>query len=131
MLMTFSKPVYMERILSGVKIHTIRTDTHKRWRVGMTAHMWMHSPRNVSKNPFPFAEADVYDVCDITISKARGMVEIIPPPKIAYAPSLDVSAVAINDGFNNAEQFFEWFGEFKGRIIFWENLRPCKNTPGQ
>ena len=69
MLMTFSKEQYMERINAGIKIHTIRTDEHKRWRVGMKAHMWMHSPRTPKKNPFQFGESIVSEIKDIEIHK--------------------------------------------------------------
>ena len=122
MLMTFSKERYMERIFSGVKKHTIRNDPGKRWRVGMTAHMWMHSPRNVKKNPFQFAEAIVSFVKEIEIGKTErdGLVTWHVKIDGRKIPASDVDALAIADGFDNAWEFFDWFGEFRGRLIFWD-----------
>lgn len=122
MLMTFSKSIYMERILSGVKIHTIRADPHKRWKAGMTAHMWMHSPRTVSKNPFQFAEAEVSYVVAIYISKENHSIKI-GGDSIGSDDWEALEKVAHNDGFDSAADFFEWFGEFEGRLIFWKDLR--------
>lgn len=121
MLMTFSVPKFKDRIWDEIKIHSIREDKHKRWKVGMKIHMWMHSPRNVSKNPFQFAEAEVLDVYPIKISKLHRTITVegTLTQEIAAAPEI----IAKNDGFDSADEFFDWFGEFSGRLIFWKNLR--------
>lgn len=128
MLMTFSKEQYMERINAGIKIHTIRTDEHKRWRVGMKAHMWMHSPRTPKKNPFQFGESIVSEIKDIEIHKRDSIgsthwtVEI---DGIALH-SAQVEALAKADGFDTGWEFLDWFGEFEGRLIFWKDYRRIK-----
>ena len=122
MLVTFSKERYMERIISGVKKHTIRNDPGKRWRQGMTAHMWMHSPRNVKKNPFQFAEAIISYVAEIDIRKIQHDAGITWRVQINgedLSPQ-GIEALAIADGFDNAWEFIDWFGEFHGRLIFWD-----------
>lgn len=125
MILAFSKERYMERILSGVKIHTIRKDPQQRWRVGMTCHMWMHSPRNVSKNPFQFAEAEVSEVKQIEIIKDEIKTHVswfveVDSKSLTFD---EVQSLAIADGFDSAEEFIDWFGEFSGRLIFFKNLR--------
>lgn len=122
MLMTFSKERYMQRILSGVKIHTIREDTRNRWKVGMTAHMWLHSPRNVSKNPYQFATATIAYIYSIQISEKNQTIKI--GSEVIDAENVeDLTRIAVNDGFDSAADFFAWFGEFTGRLIFWKDLR--------
>lgn len=125
MLMTFSEPVYMDRILSGIKIHTIRADRGMRWKVGMKAHMWTHSPRNVSKGPFQFAEAEISDIKKIEISKtvtATGGTWSVYIDGGRLSSS-EIDALAKADGFDSAWLFIDWFQNFEGRLIFWKNLR--------
>lgn len=127
MLMTFSKERYMERILSGVKIHTVRADPHNRWKKGMTAQMWMHSPRNVSKNPFQFAVAPIIDVLPIKISKNDEQVLLFYPGWQMSGPMpVNAEEFARCDGFDTAEDMFEWFGQFTGKIIYWGKVEPVK-----
>lgn len=123
MLMTFSRERYMHRTLGLIKKHTIRADPKCRWREGMTAHMWMHSPRNVKKNPFQFATAIVSCVLPIEISKENHTIKI-GNESIGNDSWASLDQVAKNDGFDNAVEFFDWFGEFTGRIIFWRDLKP-------
>lgn len=130
MLMTFSKPIYMERIISGVKIHTIRKDPHKRWRVGMKAHMWMHSPRTPSKNPFQFAESEVTRVLPIEIKK-KVKIHLTTYTVWVNRKKLNgaqIAELAKADGFDDMWSFLDWFGEFSGRLIYWGDLKLCKNT---
>ena len=111
--------------MSGIKIHTIRKDTARRWKVGMTAHMWMHSPRNINKHPFQFAEAIVSKICDININKhetetgATWLVHI-DGRKLS---GREIDALAKSDGFDSGWQFMDWFQQFDGRLIFWTDLR--------
>lgn len=111
----------MHRIISGVKIHTIRADKGKRWRVGMTAQMWMHSPRNVAKNPFQFGTAEIDRIIGVKISKAQHCAWFMFE-KSKYWHPCDFTRLAVNDGFDDAGEFFEWFGEFEGRLIIWKNF---------
>lgn len=36
---------------------------------------------------------------------------------------MDFTRIATNDGFDDAQEFFDWFGEFEGKLILWENLK--------
>lgn len=130
MLMTFSRERYMERILAGVKVHTIREDKGHRWRVGMTAHMWMHNPRNKSMNPFQFATAEVSDIAQIWITKSgsEGKTSwgVFVNGQKLHSAQIDKLAKA--DGFDSGWEFLDWFGEFTGRLIYWKKLKPFPET---
>lgn len=57
MLLTFSKIQFIDRIISGQKVHTIRDDKFNRWKVGNKIHFWFGNPRNTRGKikPFQFA----------------------------------------------------------------------------
>jgi hypothetical protein len=125
MLLTFSKERYMERILSGVKIHTIRRDTERRWVPGVQIDMMLANP---DIEGVVFAHAIVSEVKGINISKQDGLVGIATKDageiiNFETIPKELCGPLAIADGFDTVDEFFDHFGEFEGRLIFWKNLR--------
>ncbi|MBS4041612.1 MAG: ASCH domain-containing protein [Flavobacteriales bacterium] len=125
MILSFSKPEFKERILSGTKKHTIRLDATNRWKVGMMIQLWMHSPRNVTKNPHQFETKQCVSIQRIDIVRVDDYLEhtwvFIDGKRLNED---QVQQLAWNDGFNSLIDFWMWFeGGFKGKIIHWTDLK--------
>lgn len=123
MILSF-KPQFEPLILSGVKIHTIRRDPHNRWKYGMKIHM---ATGVRTKNYECF--------CTEFICTRVQEIHMIRPKKEWSIPLIYIDDNAIcmetkemlakNDGFNNLEEFCNWFSdeEFLGRIIHWTDFK--------
>ena len=129
MLLTYSHPRFPALINAGIKIHTIREDKGNRWQSGRAIHHWMHNPRNVQKNPYPFC-MDKNPVCigvqSIDIEPLIEMVRInYPDGNSRFLEDQEIDLLALNDGLINRRIFFKWFGKssFSGKIIHWTDLR--------
>jgi hypothetical protein len=64
---------------------------------------------------------------EIKYYKHVGMGKILVGPSVCIdgrsLTALEIHDLAINDGFNNIDHFFEWFNtDFKGKIIHWTAL---------
>ena len=117
------------------KLHTIRRDEKRRWRLGMLIHFVVN---NRTANRFQFApvvpvkciqeieikyiESTHYKinigvfVDGEMIGNAFGNDEIEAYDNTLYD-------LAVNDGFDSVQSFFGWFSEdFKGRLIHWTDL---------
>ena len=130
MILGFKKQ-FPDKIMAGTKNHTIREDATNRWKVLMTIHMatgvrtkhykcfkeevctgvqkieikWSHLYKDA-----PRASVSVDDKCIGTYTNGY--------------PSGLLKVLAINDGFNSVEEFFDWFRfDFEGKIIHWTDLR--------
>lgn len=119
MLLTFSKESFVQQIIEGRKIHTIREDKHERWKVGMKIHFWKGNPRNIKSNPYSFAEGVVTKIVSIKIDHRQ-----LPPVIFVNGGALvpeEKELLARRDGFSGLKSFFTWFNsDFKGKIIYWE-----------
>ena len=73
MILTF-KERFVEPILNSTKIHTIREDKYNRWKKGMKIHFWCGNPRNITKNPYQFAEGTVCQIIRLIINKENDIV---------------------------------------------------------
>ena len=108
------KPQFVESILSGVKIHTIREDELNRWKVGNKIHF---ATRVRTKKQKQFYE----DVC-VSVQNIRFILEkiYVDGKKLERKETL---VLAKNDGFNNVGELFDFFDwkDFEGKIIHWTN----------
>ena len=147
MLLTFSKQQFVDRIKSGIKIHTIREDQHNRWKPGMSIQFWFGNPRNVkSKNkPYHFANGVCIAVDNITLGylydEANGKFfkafsSKVDPHIVRHFEEIYgkfwgdpvnelVGKLAINDGFDDADEMYSWFfdggvGTFTGRLVWFK-----------
>lgn len=127
MLLTFSKPEFEDLIKTGVKIHTIRTDETRRWKPGMTIHLWRGNPRNVKSGPYQFGEHVCDGVQEIHIRRRlTGALEVRVDGR--YLSEAQVQDLATADGLT-LDQFRDWFvpvagpREYRGRIIHWTDKR--------
>jgi hypothetical protein len=123
MLLTFSKPKFVQLIKEGVKIHTIREDKHNRWKIGSKIHFWLGNPRNIrsKSKPYNFGIGEVYKIQNIEIYPKIDCV-VIDNAEFNIKWFLD--ALAFNDGFDSWEEMKEFFkSDFKGKILFWDNCQ--------
>lgn len=122
MILTFSKPEFEQKILSGIKIHTLRVDPKNRWKNGMKIHFWLHNPRNKNKNPrqFHFVDLGIMHYQNVIIYKKDSIY--IDNRKLSMH---EIRQLAINDGFENETEFWEWFNEppFILKLIHWTEFK--------
>ena len=120
MILTFSKVDFVRKIIDGEKIHTIREDKHNRWYAGRVIQFWFGNPRNVKKNPYQFK---------VGICMSTQKIEI--KNKCVYIDNRElkllsnkVELLSVQDGFDSAREYFEWFNkDFKGVIIHWTDYK--------
>lgn len=109
-------PMFVEPILEGNKIHTLRKDTFDRWKPWRTAQM---ATGVRTKNYRMFDERIIVSTqrVDIKHTKAFGM-EVRVEGRSLTQPEIEL--LARNDGFKSYEDFEKWFSEdFSGKIIHW------------
>lgn len=118
------KKQFIEPIMQGIKVHTIREDTHGRWKPGMIMHM---ATGVRTKQYKQFALKQCESVQDIEVKYRykgkvkRGVTVSIDGLEITSKVFFELCA---NDGFKNGVDFFIWFGnDFKGKIIHWTAIR--------
>jgi len=108
---------FEEKIKKGIKLHTIRIDGGNRWKPGRKIH-FSTGARTGRYNCFK--EGVCSSVQHISIKDRDIWVDgkRLPVDMITW--------LAINDGFDNIEDFWAWFDQyspFEGKIIHWsENL---------
>lgn len=125
MLLTFSKPQFVERILNGTKKHTIRDDKKNRWKVGMKIHFWKGNPRNVKNKPYQFATGIVSEILKIEIYPDKNKI-VLPETETVIDKIEFLNDLAVWDGFENWDEMKTWFKiDFKGKLIYFKNISPC------
>lgn len=124
MILGFKKQ-FIEPILNGSKIHTIREDKHDRWEAGNKIHF---ATGTRTKNYNQFHEGTCFGVEEIKIR-----YPVMPgwtrrdPVVTVHGEVLSnekIEILAKNDGFGSIDEFFAWFdSDFKGKIIHWTEFR--------
>lgn len=124
MLLSFSSPPFIPRIEQNIKPHTVRDDKHNRWKPGMKIHFWFGNPRNTRAKvkPYHFGNGIVEKTNRIIIDTRMDSIYIYGEHFIfSLRSEHDLTQFAINDGFDNYEQFKLWFPEpFDGKLIWWD-----------
>lgn len=112
------KPQFVEPILKGIKVHTIREDNHNRWQAGMKMHM---ATGVRTKNYKQFAEKICTGNRRIIIEPEKKQVSIcVNSTQIKYFNEQGIETLAKNDGFNSVDDFWKWFNKpFFGKLIYW------------
>jgi len=120
MILSF-KEQFIQPILDGTKIHTIRTDKGKRWTIGKKIHF---ATGTRTKEYNCFMEAECVGLQKISIYW-RGNKHY-PAGVFIGGTSLnldEIDRLARNDGFSHIDNFLTWFNDdFKGIIIHWTDL---------
>ncbi|GAB3177541.1 hypothetical protein [Telluribacter humicola] len=109
------------------KLHTFRGDKTRRWKPGMTIHAVLF---NRSKHYWQFSEMDCVGVQNVLMERqahTRIRLQFGGPTKPFIWSQEDVQEIAKNDGFENLDQFEQWFlpkpGIWQGRLIHWTSHR--------
>lgn len=116
---------FVKPILRGTKKHTIREDSKDRWKRGNK----IHAATGVrSKNYNCFYEGWCISTQKIEINNIFDDKDAVYIDGIQLNES-EIKLLAINDGFLNVNEFWEWFKGvyFKGKIIHWTYLEYNKN----
>lgn len=108
------KKRFVQPIMNGTKIHTLRLDPHDRWQPGKTMHM-ATGVRTKQYHNFK---------TDKCIGYERITMEMFPAftlyiGNIAF-PNYLIEQFAVNDGFESIEDMYRWFySEYpKERFIY-------------
>lgn len=114
------KERFVTPILSGTKIHTIRADTHNRWKAGNKIHFatGIRTPQYKQ-----FHEGVCTSVEPILLCNVQGSVVVYIDEVWKYV----IEKLTANDGLSYNE-FRDWFvpnngDEFTGKIIHWTDFR--------
>lgn len=125
MILTYSRESFVYAIKQGRKIHTIRADPKKRWKVGMSIQHWKGSPRNPKQIPFKFADGECKWIQEIRIYMYWGVTLCVEVDGRDMSQE-EIETIAANDGLT-LNEFKEWFckegQQFNGRIIHFTDLK--------
>ena len=126
MILGFKKQ-FVEPILQGTKIHSIRSDEKGRWKPGLNMQMATGTRTkyyNCFKETKCISTQQIYMSYDWTlhISIGSGGAELY---------HLEKEKLAINDGFASYKEFKDWWipimtktnKEYRGKIIHWTPFR--------
>lgn len=119
------------------KFHTIRQDLSNRWKVGMMIDFFINAR---TKKAFRFApRVPVISLQKIVIKYGKHLdqhnkkVDVYIDNcflgqyyfnKINPNGEDELIELAINDGFDSVDDFFNWFcDDFEGKIIHWTDLK--------
>ena len=114
------------------KLHSMREDIHDRWKAGRmidfftgvrTKQAYRFAPRvpvvsvqKVEIEPTEWTTRLCYELKDGRIFQVRVDGRLLTRGKIKQ--------LAINDGFETVDEFFQWFDHgWKGKIIHWTSLK--------
>jgi hypothetical protein len=115
------------------KLHTIREDKTDRWHIGTKIDFFINC-----RQPTMFRFAPVLPVVSVQkveikwISMTKPLGERRPWVRIdgkniftiEHFITEEMTQLALNDGFDNVQDFFAYFKEdFKGKIIHWTDLK--------
>lgn len=129
MILSFSREVFKERILSGVKKTSIRADVRRRWKMQNKIHFWLGNPRNVAHNPHEFAFSYVEQIDEVEIVPngviCDGVLDVFVNGREVQGEEL--KAFITKEGFDSEEDFKSFFKErFRGVLITWACIRPTQ-----
>ena len=120
MILIFSKAEFVQKIIDGDKIHTIREDKTNRWKEGRIIQFWSGNPRNVKNNPYYFMERQCISTQKIEIKNKCIYID----NRELKLCSDKVELLVIQDGFDTVQELFEWFDkDFSGKLIHWTDYK--------
>lgn len=117
---------FLKRI-ENPKLHTIRRGN--RWKEGTPIHFKIWTGKPYVDKTFNFAPVipckGVQEIEFKWRKTATGRcVNVFIDGKDVTTNIELIDNLAVNDGFDNRKDFFEWFkDDFKGQIIHWTNLK--------
>lgn len=126
------KPQFVEPIMNGTKIHTIREDAHDRWKKGNSIQF---ATGVRTKHYNQFKEGQCISVQEIVIIHNPGFIDVFIDNKPfgqcfhqgfddIYEWNNNLLELAKNDGFDDLKSLFTWFHHsFSGKIIHWTDFK--------
>mgnify|MGYP003406729383 CR=1 FL=1 len=126
---------FKEKILSGIKIHTIREDKPGRWKKGRMIQMCYRGKNYSILDEFSKGYPELQKCTgvqtiqmkwvDSKLSDQRTMSTLLIWIDGVQLPFARYPEFIVNDGFGSTEDFFRWFSmpEFTGKIIHWSDFR--------
>ena len=107
----WGKPTHFpEKILAGIKIHTMRFDNNARWEEGRKIQF---ATGFRTKNYHQFASGIVKEKVSVIILPQIRSVRITWGSFLYGKPRIlndkEMEQFAINDGFDSVDDFFRWF----------------------
>lgn len=116
------KPRFESPILSGTKIHSIRSDISNRWKEGNNIQM-ATGVRTKKYNCFNCAICTGTQKIEI-LRTSDYLNETIVKVDGRQLSTKEVQQLARNDGFMSLIDFWLWFSEgYTGKIIHWTDYR--------
>lgn len=107
------------------KIHSLREDIHDRWQIGTKIHfyIWARTKRAVC-----FGIGEVKNIQYAVINAKLQRIYVLDQKDgLGHARELqgiELATFVLNDGFENLEQFWDYFTESKTyKIIHWTNFK--------
>jgi len=124
------KKQFIDKILDGTKIHTIRTDKHDRWAAGRKIHFGT-GVRHWSYKQFHEAECiSVQKIeikwLEVETTTTESTKKTIHRQAAVFVNGfyMDIYTIAKNDGFDSVEDFHKWFDkDFTGKLIHWTDYK--------
>ena len=119
------KENFVDKILDGSKIHTIREDKKNRWKAGNKIHF---ATGIRSKDYNCFKEGKCFATEKIFIDKRKRII-LIEGQELSETT---MNCLAVNDGFKRTLELFSFFPEpFTGKIIHWTRGTYIEANPAQ
>lgn len=111
------KQQFVDKIMSGHKIHTLREDKKNRW----SRYHIIHFATGVrTKDYHCFLTRHCVSVQNITIEPIEKVVYVDGK----WLSDKGIQALVKNDGFDSIQEFWQWFDKpFEGKIIHWTSLK--------
>lgn len=109
MILSF-KPQFVDSILDGTKIHTIREDSKDRWHTGRFIH-FATGVRTKNHHQFKSGRCEGIQRISMNLSIENGIeINLFNNYGLSRKLSLyDNITLAKNDGFTNYSDFIDWF----------------------
>ena len=113
---------FVNKILNGTKIHTIREDENNRFKIGQTIQFYAMNPRCGGKQ---FATGIIKNILVIEIVPELDIVLIGSGINGLYVHEFNklesLNRLAIHDGFEDWKEMKQFFTKpFIGKLIIWE-----------
>lgn len=123
MVLSF-KPQFVDKILDGSKIHTIREDKGNRWQAGKLINFatgvrtpqykQFHQAICTGVQTFSIEKLSFFEKNDIIFIEINGK----------KLTQIEKELLAKNDGFDSLEDFCAFFKSgFRGEIIHWTDFK--------
>lgn len=124
MILAFNRQ-FVEKILNGQKVHTIRQDNHNRWKPGNKIH-FATGVRTDKYNQF--ASGYCKSINGIFID-SKNKIIMIGNDQAGWKILDHDSALKLmqSDGFDSPDKFWQWFNKpFEGKLIWFTNVQPTQ-----